>query len=71
MIELGTKVTDSITGFVGVAIARAEYLNGCISYQVQNLEDISKTDWIDEQRLTANSKAKVGGPQCKPPAMHP
>lgn len=34
MIELGQKVRDSISGFEGIATARAEFLHGCIRIQV-------------------------------------
>ena len=75
MIKLGDKVKDNITGFEGIAIARAEYLNGCISLHIQsaNLKDGSplKAEWFDEQRLTTSSKATAGGPQSYPPEMHP
>lgn len=76
MVKLGDIVRDSITGFEGVAIARAEYLNGCISVQVKPTrlkEDgsMATAEWIDEQRLTLTSKAKAGGPQSHPPEMHP
>ena len=30
-----------------------------------------KAQWFDEQRLTATSKAKAGGPQDHPPELHP
>ena len=76
MLKLGDKVKDSITGFKGVVIARAEYLNGCITLKVQPpklKEDGSpiEADWFDEQRLIDASKAKAGGPQSYPPEMHP
>lgn len=29
MIKLGQKVKDKITGFTGIAVAKAEYLTGC------------------------------------------
>jgi len=75
-IKLGEIVRDSISGFEGVAVARAEYLNGCISYQVEPArlnEDgsIPKAEWFDEQRLTERSGATAGGPQCHPPELHP
>ncbi len=35
MIELGQKVKDRITGYEGIAIARLEYINGCIQYCVK------------------------------------
>ncbi len=49
-IELGRKVKDSITGYEGFVVARAEYLNGCVCYQVEK-DDPSKDVWVDEQRL--------------------
>ena len=74
-IKLGQKVKDSITGFEGIAIAKAIYLNGCVSYQVksQTLKDgkTIEAEWFDEQRLTIRSKAKAGGPQDHPPELHP
>lgn len=33
-IELGDKVKDKITGYVGIAVARTEFLNGCVQYSV-------------------------------------
>ncbi len=71
MVKLGDKVKDAITGFEGIVVGKAEYLNGCISYQVQSRKDISKCEWIDEQRLTTKGTAKAGGPQTYPPAPHP
>lgn len=75
MIILGSKVKDSITGFEGIAIAKVIYLNGCISYQVKSQKLYSgKTldaEWFDEQNLMNQSKAIAGGPQDRPPEMHP
>lgn len=34
-IKLGQKVRDRITGFIGIAIARTEWINGCIRIAVQ------------------------------------
>ena len=34
-IKLGSKVRDKVTGFVGIATAKTEFLNGCIQYNVQ------------------------------------
>ncbi len=33
-IQLGDKVKDKVSGFVGVAVAKTEFLNGCIQYNV-------------------------------------
>lgn len=73
MIKLGDKVKDSITGFEGVVVARIEYLNGCIQFEVlpAGLKDGQplKAHWIDEQRLTKTSKATAGGPGHHPPGL--
>lgn len=73
MIVLGDKVKDNITGFEGIAIAKCEYLNGCISIEVKPTKldedgEMLKAQWIDEQRLTVRSKATTGGPQNIPPS---
>ena len=34
-IELGEKVRDIVTGFTGIAMARVEYLNGCVQFCVK------------------------------------
>ena len=35
MIKLGQKVKDKVTGFTGIAVAKTEYLNGCIQLLVR------------------------------------
>lgn len=57
MIELGDTVMDRVTGFVGVAVSRTEYMNGCIRYAVQPVCDpdkkseMPKIEYVDEQQL--------------------
>ena len=34
-INLGDKVTDTISGYSGIVVARYEYLNGCVRFQVE------------------------------------
>jgi hypothetical protein len=81
MIKLGDKVKDKLTGFNGVAVARAEYLYGCIWVCVipcklqegKPVEDI----WFDEERLKIITnkpknedlfdKPMRGGPTMKMP----
>jgi len=54
-VQLGQKVKDKITGFEGIVVARCEYLNGCIQYQVKpkvnEKNESSKEQWIDDQQL--------------------
>ncbi len=70
MVNLGDKVTDSITGFKGVAIGKTEWLYRCIRFCVaaEEMKDGKPIEdqWFDEQRLTAESTAKVGGPHDDP-----
>lgn len=33
-VKLGDKVKCKITGFIGTAVAKTEYINGCIQFQV-------------------------------------
>ena len=71
MIKLGDRGKDSITGYEGIAIARSEYLYGCVSIQVQSREikdGKMQSVWLDEQRLTGDPVATSGGPQPTPPA---
>ena len=54
-IELGDKVKCKITGFVGIAVAKTEFLNGCIQYgvaaKVSKDNKIPKEIGIDSQSL--------------------
>lgn len=74
-IKLGTVVTDSITGFKGMAVSRTEYINGCarICVQPQALHDGKPIEscYFDELQLLENKpelkKKKTGGPgDCAP-----
>ena len=55
MIELGAKVRDKVTGFLGIATSRCEYLNGCVQYGVKTKVDkegkMVEIEYIDEQQL--------------------
>ena len=54
-IELGDKVRDKITGFTGIAVARTEFINGCIQYNVlpkgDKINKMPEDMSIDEQTL--------------------
>jgi hypothetical protein len=70
-IELGDMVEDVATGFKGVAVERATYMNGCFSYAVlpkavktDILNDNSRASWVDHARL---KKCATGGIQHKLP----
>ncbi len=60
MIALGTTVRDRVTGFTGLAVAKVEYLNGCVQICVKapldkdgkmvdgEYIDISQLEVVDE-----------------------
>ena len=54
-IKLGDKVKCKLTGFTGIAVARTEFINGCIQWSVLPKGDKSnkmpEEMGIDEQSL--------------------
>lgn len=64
-VILGSKVEDTISGFKGIAIARAEWLHGCARIAVQpktkkEAETIPDAQWVDEPQLkVTKSKRKT------------
>lgn len=75
MLKLGDKARDSVTGFEGTVVARAEYLNGCVRLalvpSVDKGGNCRESSWFDEQRLDSSSTAKTGGPRTAPPVKNP
>jgi hypothetical protein len=53
-VELGQKVQDSITGFVGRVTGRCEYITGCTQVLIQPPikadGDFVESRWFDEDR---------------------
>lgn len=60
MIELGNTVTDTITGFTGVAVGKTLYLHGCTRVRVQpkELKDgkVQESEIFDEKQLKENDE---------------
>jgi hypothetical protein len=54
-ITLGQKVRDEVTGFTGIAVVRAEYLDDTVSYCVQpevvQIGVMPESHYIDSMRL--------------------
>lgn len=54
-VDLGTEVTDQITGFKGMVTARCQYITGCNQYLVQpkvkKAGDFVESQWFDEDRV--------------------
>jgi len=72
MIKLGDKVKCKYTGFTGVTVAKTEFINGCVQYEVAPKvgkdNKINDSMGIDEESLlvikkASNVKSKpTGGP---------
>ena len=63
MIQLGDKVKDVISGFMGRTTGRAEYITGCVQFLVMP-DKVGKEGkfleghWFDEDRLRKVVKTK-------------
>ncbi len=53
-VQLGQKIQDSITGFIGVVTGRCEYITGChqvlVQPPVKDDGDFVESRWFDEDR---------------------
>lgn len=51
--ELGDKVKDGVSSFVGIVTGRTDYLNGCRQYLLEgtNADGDPKGRWVDEAQL--------------------
>ena len=71
--ELGSKVTDSITGFTGIVVCRTQWIHNCNVYgvQPQELKDGKPLDrgYFDEPQLklikekVVKESRRTGGPE--------
>jgi len=53
-IQFGARYRDTVTGFEGVATARAEYVHGVATVRLETLSHDARTmieEWITEDRL--------------------
>ena len=63
MIELGDKVKDVVSGFVGRITGRAEYITGCVQFlvmpdRVDKEGKFLEGHWFDKDRLERVPKTK-------------
>ena len=65
MIDLGSEVCDSVSGFKGIATAKHQYINGCTRITVQPKVDkdgkLPDAQTFDEPQLVVTSKKKIKG----------
>lgn len=76
-IKLGETVKDNASGFEGIAIEKATYLNGCVRFGVMPkhkttglLNDLTGLSWISVERLEvlgAGVSKKIKPVTDKPP----
>lgn len=78
MISLGDAVRDKVTGFMGIVVGTAHWMNGCVRHAVQGtvLKDGVPTaaQWIDDVQLelvkagkvAVSAAAATGGPRPDP-----
>lgn len=67
-ITLGEKVQDIVTGFAGIAIREATFMNGCIYYEVASevaADSHTKTDFVEYKRLKVVGKGVVAAIAAK------
>jgi len=63
-IQLGDKVRCKLSGFVGVAVARTEFINGCVQYNV--LPKVKKTNEVIEDVSIDEGSLEVISKKTKP-----
>lgn len=79
-VKLGDKVRDAVTGFEGIAVAKTEWLNGCMRVTVQPPIDkdgkVPDSYTFDEPQLlrveaevVPTGSRETGGPAPNP-AQH-
>jgi hypothetical protein len=65
MIDLGSEVKDSVSGFTGIAVSKHSYLNGCTRITVQPKVDkdgkLPDPQTFDEPQLKVISDKKIKG----------
>lgn len=76
-IQLGDKVKDSVTGFIGLCVARTEWISGCARLTLQPAVGkdgkIPESQTFDEPQLRVikagvlkRETANPGGPRPEP-----
>mgnify|MGYP001612308887 FL=1 len=71
-IHLGDCVRDTVSGFVGIVVAKADYRNGttkyCIEAVILDNGKMLQEVWLDAWRVEATEQAKAAGVGFAPPA---
>jgi hypothetical protein len=63
MVQLGQEVRDVVSGFIGIAVGRHEYLQGCTRITVQppvgKDKKLPEAATFDEPQLEVVGKSKI------------
>ena len=62
-IQLGDKIRCKITGFVGIAVAKTEFINGCIQWDILPKGD--KKNKMPEATSIDNQSLEIITPKKK------
>lgn len=67
--EPGDQLTDIVSGWTGTVVARYEYMNGCVRYEIAGADKDGKPDSyvFDEQQLTPYAMAAIPRGEPEPP----
>jgi len=72
VVELGDRVKDQVTGFVGIAMGRSEFINKCERFALQD-EKLDKDNkvrdlvWFDVEQLVVVKKGALPIPNKSVP----
>lgn len=74
-VELGDRVKDTISGLVGIAVAKTEWLNHCVRVAIQpeKVKDGKPAEsvYLDIEQLVVVKKAVVKVDKSTPAASRP
>lgn len=56
-IKLGDKVKCKLTGFIGIAVSKTEFINGCVQWEV--LPRVNKSNKIPEPLLIDEQSLEI------------
>lgn len=63
MVKLGDEVKEIITGFSGIAVAKCEWLNGCVRVTVQprrlDAGKVVSSETFDQEQLSVVAAGAV------------
>lgn len=70
-IELGDFVADVVSGWEGTAVARHEYLNGCVRWEISGTDKDGKPEGFvfDQQQIRVLEKGHFKEPNSQPKGL--